>query len=341
MDQVMANQRAQSAIVIIGRNEGERLRRCLESVIGCGRSVVYVDSASSDGSVELARQEGVEVVQLDSSIPFTAARARSAGFAHLLRKFPKLEFVQFVDGDCELVDGWVNRAREAMLPRPEVAVVCGRLRERFSEASVYNRLCDMEWNKPVGETDACGGNAMVRVQAFQQVGGFNASLIAGEESELCVRLRRNGWKIERLDAEMAWHDAATTHFNQWWRRALRAGYAYAEGMSRYGLSSERYCVRETCSILCWAGALPLTGAALAWPTKGLSLLVLVLVYLGLWARITVRTLRRRYSLRDALLYATFCVLGKFPQLVGQFTFLCRRLRGEHSVIIEYKDNIGL
>src|SRR5262245_16239994 len=60
-------------VVIIGRNEGERLRCCLASVSAQGLSVVYVDSNSTDSSIELARGMGASVVALDSSRPYSAA----------------------------------------------------------------------------------------------------------------------------------------------------------------------------------------------------------------------------------------------------------------------------
>ena len=63
--------------VVIGRNEAERLRHCLNSLLGGGLTIVYVDSDSVDGSAALARSLGAEVVQLDLSRPFTAARARN------------------------------------------------------------------------------------------------------------------------------------------------------------------------------------------------------------------------------------------------------------------------
>ena len=160
--------------------------------------IVYVDSGSTDGSVELARSLGVDVVKLDLSTSFTAARARNVGLAHLLEADAPIKFVQFVDGDCEVVEGWIERAKRELDAQPNVAVVCGRRRERFPDISIYNRLCDMEWDTPIGETKACGGDAMMRVESFQQVDGFNPLLIAGEEPELCVRLRQKGGKNRPL-----------------------------------------------------------------------------------------------------------------------------------------------
>ena len=81
-------------VVAIGRNEGERLRRCLQSLDPRAQPVVYVDSGSSDGSPKLARSMHVDGVDLDLDIPFTAARARNAGFEQLLKIAPEIEFVQ-------------------------------------------------------------------------------------------------------------------------------------------------------------------------------------------------------------------------------------------------------
>jgi glycosyltransferase involved in cell wall biosynthesis len=327
-----SNQRI--GVVAIARNEGDRLRHCLESVLNGTTAVVYVDSGSTDGSVSFARSLGIEVVELDLSIPFTAARARNAGFARLLQLHPSLEFVQFVDGDCEIVPGWLKTATQALRQHSQAAVVCGRRRERFPEQSIYNRLCDLEWDTPVGEASACGGDAMMRVAAFQQVGGYNATLIAGEEPELCVRLRQQGWKILRLPAEMTLHDAQMFHFSQWWKRSLRAGHAYAQGSWLHRNSPERHWVKESWSIWFWGLILPFSVLGLGGLTRGVSLFLLG-GYPLLLCRIYYRQVQQ-HSRRDAFLGATSCVLGKFPQVQGQIQFHIYRLLGRSSKLIEYK-----
>jgi GT2 family glycosyltransferase len=326
----------QVGLIAIGRNEGQRLRQCLLSALEKVDCIVYVDSGSTDGSVEMARSLGVEVIELDLSIPFTAARARNAGFQLLRQTHPEIEFVQFVDGDCEVVEGWLEKALQELLTKPDVGVVCGRRRERFPESTVYNQLCDIEWNTPVGEAEACGGDSMMRVEAFEQVGGFNDSIIAGEEPELCVRLRQQGWKILRLDAEMTLHDAQMTRWNQWWKRMLRAGHAYAEGAWLHGQSPQRHWVKESKSIWLWGLFIPLLALVLAFPTHELSLLLL-LGYPYLTYRIyRYYTQQRNYSQRDSALYAFSCVLGKFPQLQGQMQFHFNRLLGRRRTLVEYK-----
>lgn len=323
-------------IVVIGRNEGDRLRRCLDSAAGRAAAVAYVDSGSTDGSVGLARSLGASVVELDPSIPFTAARARNEGFARLLEQAPDVRYVQFVDGDCEIVEGWLERAVEFLETEPGFAVVCGRRRERFPDYSVYNRLADIEWDTPIGEAKACGGDALMRVDAFRAVGGFNRALIAGEEPDLCVRLRREGWKIFRLDAEMTLHDVAMNRFGQWWRRAERAGHAYAEGAALHGRSPEKYRIRETRSILAWGAALPVLCLLLAWPTRGVSLLLLLLYPLQA-VRIAIRRWRNGLDRRSAAIYGSACMVGKFAQMVGLARYwIGQTLRRRPSALIEYK-----
>jgi GT2 family glycosyltransferase len=321
--------------VLIGRNEGERLRCCLNSVVGRGYTTVYVDSGSTDGSIDLAHTLGVEVVELDRSRPFTAARARNAGFARLQEINPDVRFVQFVDGDCEVVDGWFERASHELINRPEVAIVAGRCRERFRDHSIYNRLADLEFDTPVGEAKVCGGNAMVRVDAFRQVGGFNPTLIAGEEPELCVRLRQHGWIILRIDADMVLHDMAMTRFRQWWRRSIRNGFAFAEGAVLHGRSPERHWVRDVCSIAFWGIALPLVAFGLAWPTRGTSLVLLAGYPLQYW-RIQRTGLRSGWPLPEAQLYAQWCILAKFPMAVGLVIYGLRQATHQPKQIIEYK-----
>ena len=323
-------------LVAIGRNEGDRLGACLRSAIVQVALVVYVDSGSTDGSLELARSIGVEAVELDLSIPFTAARARNVGFSRLLELSPDIEFVQFVDGDCELVDGWIEFAQQKLTAQADLAAVCGRRRERYPEATIYNQLCDIEWDTPIGETKACGGDSMMRASAFEQVGGFNPTLIAGEEPELCVRLRQNGWKIERLDAEMTLHDAQMTSFGQWWKRAQRAGYAYAEGSWMHGGEPERHWVKETRSTWFWGLVLPALVLAMTLPTKGWSLLLLSGYPLVTYRTYNYYVKHREIGTKDAAIYALSCILAKFPQLQGQIQFHQRRLLGQQSKLIEYK-----
>ncbi len=321
--------------VVIGRNEGERLKRCLRSILRQIETVVYVDSGSTDGSVEFAQSLGVKVVDLDMSRPFSAGRARNAGFAALTETRPDVAFVQFIDGDCELCDGWVDRATAFLTERPEYAMTAGRVKERNPENSIYNELCDMEWNLPVGESLSSGGIFMVRAEAFTAVGGFNAGMIAGEEPEYCYRLRRAGWRIYNLDALMTLHDADMRRFSQWWKRTVRTGYAYAHRYFLHVGDNDTYLRLAAIRIWAWAFALPVltvVSCVLLGPWGLLFLLAYPLQFYRSYKSILATSPRKSASFR----YAFFTVLGKWPQLVGQITFLRKKLMGQAIEIIEYK-----
>lgn len=317
-------------LVAIGRNEGERLVRCLSSVAREGVPFVYVDSGSTDDSRDVARRLGADVVELDLSIPFTAARARNAGLRRLLESHPELDFVQFVDGDCEIREGWLATAREFLVRAADVAVVCGRRRERHPEASVFNRLCDIEWNGPVGEILECGGDAMMRVEPLVAVGGYRADLIAGEEPELCVRLRSAGWKIWRLDAEMTMHDAAMSRWTQWWNRSRRAGHAFAEVAWVHRGSPFAIWARSVTSAVAWGGVLPAAIVVLTLADPRFA--GLVLVYPLQVARMALSSGGRPDDWR----FAAFTVMGKVPEFAGIVRYHLNRLLRRRKVLIEYK-----
>jgi GT2 family glycosyltransferase len=336
-------------VVVIGRNEGARLEACLRSVLGQlaskgPRTVVYVDSGSTDRSVIFARSLGVTVVDLDMSKPFTMARGRNAGFDALLTAFPQLEFVHFIDGDCEVEEGWFDAALAAMAQHPTVSVVTGMRRERYPRASIYNRLTDMEWRAPAGEVAECGGDALYRTAILRQVGLFNPTMIAGEEPELCVRIRLAGGKILRLASPMTIHDAAMTRFDQWWKRSKRSGHAYAEGAMLHGRSVTRHNVRQTISALTYGVALPVAAVAVGGPigavlgrSAGQAAVSTVLMpYLKAAYGAYKYRLQQGDSPDDARVYAVFCMLGKFPEALGVATYVVNYLRGKHTGLIEYK-----
>ena len=323
------------AVVAIGRNEGARLRACLRSVVERVAAVVYVDSGSTDDSVAFARELGCTVVALNLDIPFTAARARNAGWRAARELSDAIRFIQFVDGDCEVVAGWLDAARAEFDGRPRLGVVCGRRRERDLEASVFNRLCDIEWDTPTGETKACGGDAMMRLSALEEVNGFDPTIIAGEEPELCVRIRAAGHRIVRIDREMTLHDAAITRLDQWYQRARRSGHAYAEGAALHGRPPERHWVREHRRIWFWGAALPAAAVLGAPVTLGASL-GLFCGYPLSAARIYRATRRRGRDRRDAAAYAAFTILGRVPELHGAAEYHLNRLRDTRRDLIEYK-----
>jgi glycosyltransferase involved in cell wall biosynthesis len=326
-----------TGIVVIGRNEGERLVACLRSLPIGQYPAVYVDSGSSDGSLERARNLGALSIKLDNSIPFSAARARNEGVQRIARDNPSIKYVQFVDGDCMICNGWLESAADALEGDESLAAVFGRIEEMSPGKSIYNRLCLLEWQSPAGKIQSCGafgGNSMIRLRAFIEVGGFNHQVIAGEDAELAARMLLAKYRIEKLDLPMVRHDADITRFAQWWRRSVRSGHAIGQRAHIHGNSILKDCLRERRSVMIWGMAVPfliVAGSLIsAWLGAAIAALYGVLAF-----RIWRFRQRRGNSARDAAIYAAFTVLGKLPEAFGLLRFW-RNQFARHYQIIEYK-----
>jgi GT2 family glycosyltransferase len=334
---VSAIELSKVGVVAIGRNEGERLERCLNSVKGL--PLVYVDSGSSDNSVAFAHSVGAYCVELDMTRPFTAARARNTGFHALLERHPGLDWVMFVDGDCEVQPNWLAQALEVAERDAKIAAVCGRRRERYPSSSVYNEMCDIEWNTPVGDAKACGGDALYRVSVFQQVGGFDDSFIAGEEPELCFRIREHGYSIRRIDAEMTLHDAAMTRVGQWWKRTERSGHAYLLNYFKHGTkNAERFKFQEIRSILLWAGIYLVLLVMTLLMRSPVPLVLLALLIASQAAKMTLAQprLKAQYGKPATFRYCVFVMLGKIPQALGVIRAYRNTRAGREHQLVEYK-----
>lgn len=318
-------------VIAIGRNEGARFEACARSVAAQTGRFVYVDSGSTDGSVAFARGEGAEVVTLDMSVPFTAARARNAGAERAMAAYPDAPAIQFIDGDCELVEGWLAEGAAALSRDAKLGVVTGWREERRRDATVYNMMCDVEWHQPAGPITACGGDMMVRTAAFEAAGGFDPTVIAAEDDEFCLRIGAAGWRLLRLPERMTVHDAAMTRFGEWWQRAVRAGHGYAQ----VGALHEGYFAAARRRTIIWGAGVPLAALVL-----GLAWWPLSLAVLGLYPLSYLRTRRglegRGVTPRDADRLSRFLTIVKVPNLIGMATYWRRRLSGRAMTLIEYK-----
>lgn len=327
------------AVVVIGRNEGERLKRCLASLLAQVPRVVYVDSGSHDGSSAYARALGITVVDLDLSTPFTAARGRNAGFQALRETGDLPEYVQFIDGDCVLVSGWIDAASAHLDARPDLGIVTGWRSEVDPGASVYNAICDFEWHRPAGRIDSCGGDMMVRTRSFIALEGFNPLVISAEDDEFCVRMRKLGMGIERLPVNMTIHDAAMTRFGEWWRRAVRCGHGFAQVGDYHPdhFRSERRRVWLYAAILPGIALVGLLLMMLGYTGMGaIACTAVLLVYVLSWLRTTLGLIRNGLDARQAAHHGLYLSLSKLPNLKGMMTYYIRRLRRRRMMIIEYK-----
>jgi GT2 family glycosyltransferase len=322
-------------VVVIGRNEGERLKRCLESVVDRGRPTVYVDSGSSDGSVGLAKALGCSVLELDPARPYTAARARNEGVAWFGQHHAEVACVQLLDGDTELSSGWIDQGLELLEARKDLCAAFGRLHERHPELTVYNRICDLEWKMRAGEVHCFGGIVLIRVKAFLDAGGFDAGLIAGEEPELSQRLRRAGWKIWSAEADMGVHDAGITRFGQWWKRSLRSGHAYAQVCWLGTGVRDRFGLRQSLRTWFWIFGVPCL-AALSYRLHPLAPLGAAALYLLQSARVGLGILGGGAAGSTAFLYGLLWLPTQLAQWFGQCKFLGSLLFRRKPRLIEYK-----
>jgi glycosyltransferase involved in cell wall biosynthesis len=329
------------AIVLIGRNEGERLAAALASLAGY-RPVIYVDSGSTDGSVDLAKAAGADVCALDPAGGYSAARARNRGLARLDEIAPDIGYVQMIDGDCELAAGWLTTAVAGLQADPGLAAIFGRRRERDPGRSVYNWLCDVEWAIPAGPAKAFGGDVLLRADAVRAAGGYRTDMIAGEDPDLSIRLRAAGWRIACIDTDMTIHDAAILHFGQWWRRTARAGHAFAELVTLHP-DGRRHDYHRNCRrAMIQGGMVPALAATLLIETF-ITRSMLYPVMLGLLAllplaqiiRVAAREARTRTPGR-AMQLSLFLMIGKYAEMAGMTRFYWDRLRGRPSALIEYK-----
>lgn len=311
-------------VVVIGLNAAATLEGCLASVriaaaaLGPGVRVIYVDGGSRDASVELARRAGVEVMELVTDRP-TAAKGRNAGW-----RAATTRLVQFVDSDTTLEPDWLSRAVVAVDADPRIAALFGQLHELNPTGSLFNEVCGCDWYIPPGDWRMCGGNALFRLEALREVDGSDEALAAGEEADLCWRLRRRRWRIVCVDGIMAHHDLGMAGFGAYWRRAARSGQAYAEIGLRFARTDDPMWLRELLrNLLVPPAALVLAAALLAlFGPAGLAAAASIVAVRLAWKVLALR--KRMPSLRLRLLYVAHLTFVRLPLFVGTVRYLVRR-----------------
>ncbi len=315
--------------VIIGVNASATLEMCLASVLHSAYdgtvNVFYVDGGSMDDSVKRARAiAGVEVIELDTEFP-TPGLGRNQGW----RK-GTAPYVQFLDSDTVLDKHWFSTALQAMFVT-NAGAVRGRRKESNPENSVYNWIADHEWNAPPGPCNMFGGDVLIRREALEATGGYDETLVAGEDPELSQRVQLKGYEIVQLDAPMTLHDLGMTTMAQYLKRAYRTGYGFAAvGMRAERLEGfwqtelKRILVRGGGAMtLAAVGCLGLLnpGFFAAWP---LALLLLLRPRL---LRVPYFQDSKGLNRRDAQRYAWHCSLVVVPEFFGMLRYAVGKLFG--------------
>lgn len=329
------------SVVVIGRNEGKRLEQCLASVTQAAwgntrHELIYVDSKSTDASVSLAQSLGASTLVLDDASP-CAAKARNLGW-----QAANGDFVLFLDGDTQLHPDFVTLALNT-LQDAKLCAVWGHRRESRPEQSIYTKVLDLDWIYPTGRTLYFGGDVLVRRSALAQVNGFDATLKAGEEPELCARLRACGWEIEHIDAPMTQHDLAVNSLRAYWLRAYRSGIAYAEVAQRMRIRGDVLWQHEAKRDFRHGMlfmAYPFLLLASAWFAPALAFVLLLLVALFLLRTAYRCAWKAPGQWLLCAQYAVHAHFQKIPALFGQLKW--RQAARQHAEIglVDYKEASG-
>jgi glycosyltransferase involved in cell wall biosynthesis len=269
------------SVVVIGKNEEVCVARCLRSVLAAveqvgGAEIVYIDSASTDQTVEVVRSCGIRVLSLKPEWKLSPAAGRFVGF-----HYTSGELVLFVDADTVVERDFLRHALPEF-QQPEVAGVAGHL----ADVDEYGR--PLPW---IGErsehthdvTWLRGGCALYRRSAMDRAGTFNPHLTVEEEAELALRLRHYGGRLLQIPYPIGCHlrgTVATDHILRLWRhgRILGTGrtlhYACRAGNGTRFLY-ERF--RWTLMFAVWLIAFCLGGVLFMVGEKGLAATVALLL----------------------------------------------------------------
>jgi cellulose synthase/poly-beta-1,6-N-acetylglucosamine synthase-like glycosyltransferase len=326
------------SIVVIGRNEGERLRACLQSIAAIDHpnfdfETIYVDSGSTDPSLTLADQLGARTVALQPERP-SAALGRNAGW-----RAAKGNIVLFLDGDTILHPHFIRDSLPDFADET-IAVIWGHRRELYPQKSIYIRTLDLDWIYAPGLTPYCGGDALMRKTVLVETEGFDETLIAGEEPELCRRIRALGFSILHVDRPMTGHDLAITHFSQYWKRLVRAGHAYAEVAQRFQHTPNTFWsdeVRRNRNRALTLLTLPLIALAAAILLRSsLPILAVLLFYTAISLRSAWKASWKTHDRLALTLYGIHSHLQQIPIYQGQLHYQWNRRQGRRAKLLEYK-----
>jgi glycosyltransferase involved in cell wall biosynthesis len=200
------------SIVLIACNQAWNVPRLIRSALEASRfvparQVVLVDSASTDATAALAARHPIGVIRIHGDgAPLTPAAGRYVGTTHTSG-----ELILFLDGDMELVPGWLEAAFAALREDPSAAAVTGELIDRTPEEDGPPPAATEGRRATATPVAHAGGAALYRRAVLEEVGTFDPWLHAEEEPELCLRIRRRGHRVIRLDLPIAVHRTLPEH----------------------------------------------------------------------------------------------------------------------------------
>ena len=200
------------SIIIIGRNEEKNLPEVFSSVKkASGKfkkefhdapSVLYIDSRSSDNSIEITHEHGIPYLILKGKTSPGIARNLGA-------QKTSSRFIFFLDGDTLLTENFLVDGVRYLQQHEEAGGVGGILVFRIYTENSLRFQFDNYWNtRKNGEAiyDGVGGTFLYRRTDFINAGQFSTELKASEEFDLLLRITYNGQKLRRIKVPMAIHN---------------------------------------------------------------------------------------------------------------------------------------
>lgn len=312
--------RCKLSIVIIGRNEEQFIERGIESTINVrsrisDTEIIFVDSASTDQSVALASRFPITILQLKPDWPLSVAAGRYTGY-----RWSGGEYIFFLDGDAEVDSNWLADAVRFLDDNPVYAGVAGVLDEEYiTPAGVRTggatNVFGQDLSRSVIDSKVLGGIALFRRSVLEEVGTVNPHLPTAEDHELCLRIRRAGWKVARIKGRMAikyTEDRQTLY--EVLRRARTRMYNYGAVLKycqqygagwQYCIDTIPYLLSFAIFLLCLTIALPLA----VWTDK-------VIWYVGFVAVTFLAVAIKKGSLKGAILSIAVRSVSLFKTLLS-------------------------
>lgn len=186
------------------RNTLRFLPVCFASVLAAAEEadadVIVVDNGSTDGTREELDRLASARTQIIDAPGVSISALRNLGVMAT-----SASVLAFVDADCELSRDHVARAYAALNSTEAAAVGAPYAlpREPHWVEATWQQLHEVEKDGPAPHVP--GGNLTVRRESFEAVGGFDVSLVTGEDAEFCQRLRRAGHAVYRVTSVKVIH----------------------------------------------------------------------------------------------------------------------------------------
>ena len=300
------------SIIIKALNEEKNICAAIESSLAAlrevGGEVILADSHSTDHTVELASQYPIRIVRLVHANERCCGAGPQLGYQH-----SRGEYVYVMDGDMQMLRGFLPRALMFLAQHPEAAGVGGRLVERKSESLEYReRALRNAAHLAPGEVDRLDGGGLYRRMAIEESRYLSdRNLRSYEEFDLAVRLRVLGWKLWRIPVDSVTHYGHDAPPYRLLMRRWQTGYVCGLGQLVRACAGEPRMpvvlrsLKEvrlyTAVLLWWALMLSVPFWPLPWTARAVSGLAL------LAAPFAIMLMRKRSLVRACYSVISWCV----------------------------------